>query len=460
MPDFMNKNKTAWITFFLSDELKARIAQAIGQDVPEDAHLTMAYLGPLELIHSVDELKYIFEEFVKYHNIVNGSISGIGQFLSKDGAETSEVLLFDGSDIEKFRYRLVEDLGIYGFPVGTTYGFIPHITISTNGKELTLTEPIKNVSLQTLSLVLGDDVFSTDLSGLRMGKAGARTNKKDKEDVQQGHDIFVKLGATCKADHSEKPKKNMPIITNDNILPKKLTDAITQAVKNGFNQPKKNILDLPVSNAFKAISKNDTELVVGNHIFLYGDENHRDLEGIASDVKNGDGSKGEFFTKSTEYASDFTEVVGRLPVDFEHGMKPGGANDPDRNDILGYVNWDTAKATPDGLWVERVLNRSNEYVRLLEPLIEAGLVGSSSEPVQEEIKKAANGEILKWPLIRDAITVTPMEPRMILGGNSLSVENEKLLKSYYKSIPVVNNTKTKLELLQLQVKNRKILSER
>lgn len=486
MPDFMdNEIPTACIMLFLSNELKARIGQAIGQEVPEDAHLTVAYLGPVDLLHSVDALKVMFEEFVSYHSIVNGSIGGVGQFLSEDGTDTSEVLLFNGSDIEKFRYHLINHLSDYGFSVNKTYGFIPHITISTNSKELTLTEPIKNVSLGTLSLVIGDNVFSADLPGLRMGKAGARTNRKDKKDVQQGHDIFVNLGAMCKADHLEKPKKNvtddfpirlestgslmvapqgesknnLPIsITNTNI--KEFADVIAKSIREVTEptiQLSQTILDLPVSNAFKTISKTSTELIVGNHIFLYGSAQQRDLEGIASNAVNKDGSRGEFFTKRTEYVSDFTEVVGRLPVDFEHGGKPGGKNDPGRNNILGYVNWETVKATPDGLWVERILDRGNEYVKLLEPLIEAGLIGSSSEPVQEGIRKAANGEILQWPLFRDAITITPMEPRMV-GQNSLSVESKALLKSFYKSVKP-DNAKIELELFQLNLKSRKISNE-
>ena len=59
------------------------------------------------------------------------------------------------------------------------------------------------------------------------------------------------------------------------------------------------------TNAFKAISKTDDELVVENYIVLFGG---RDLEGVGSKRVNPDGSKGEFFTKNTDFESDYTKT--------------------------------------------------------------------------------------------------------------------------------------------------------
>ena len=71
----------------------------------------------------------------------------------------------------------------------------------------------------------------------------------------------------------------------------------------------------PTSNALKAISATDEELIVGNYIVLFGG---RDLEGIASPHKNADGTLGQFFTAQTALESDYT-ATGTLHVDFEHG---------------------------------------------------------------------------------------------------------------------------------------------
>ena len=174
-------------------------------------------------------------------------------------------------------------------------------------------------------------------------------------------------------------------------------------------------------NALKAIRATDDELVVGNYIVLFGG---RDLEGVLSDKVNEDGSKGEFFTSATEFDSAYTST-GALYVDWAHGQDPDqfekdeSARAPGRDEVLGTVNWKTAKADNRGVWVERVLNRRNAYMQYLEALIDDGLVGNSSEAVSAEVEIKANGEISRWPLKRDALTVTPMEPRM-LTENSLA----------------------------------------
>jgi len=162
-----------------------------------------------------------------------------------------------------------------------------------------------------------------------------------------------------------------------------------------------------MTNELKAISKTDDELRVANYIVLFGG---RDLEGIANENKNTDGTTGEYFTKATALDSAYTET-GRLLVDWEHGHAPDG--EPQRDDVLGYVDWSTKTIDDKGVWVERVLNRRNAYMRYLEQLVEAGMVGNSSEAVPGKAAKGEDGEIKVWPLKRDTLTVTPMEPRMM-----------------------------------------------
>jgi len=169
---------------------------------------------------------------------------------------------------------------------------------------------------------------------------------------------------------------------------------------------------LEFTNAFKTIARTDDELRVANYIVLFGG---RDLEGIASRQVNKDGSRGERFTSTTDLKSAYTET-GRLLVDWEHGQDEADGDDvpaPGRDDVLGYVDWKTAKADEQGMWVERVLNRRNAYMQFLDTLFDAGLVGNSSEAVSREVVKADDGAILKWPLRRDAVTVSPMDWRMM-----------------------------------------------
>jgi hypothetical protein len=144
---------------------------------------------------------------------------------------------------------------------------------------------------------------------------------------------------------------------------------------------------------------------VGNYIVLFGG---RDLEGVASPNVNADGSAGEYFTKSTVLESDRTKA-GLLDVDWEHSQGELG------DAIIGVVDWKTARVDDLGVFVERVLDRKNRYIQLLEELgwFESGMLGTSSQADPEGVQKAADGQITRWPLVRDTITVQPMEPRML-----------------------------------------------
>ena len=163
------------------------------------------------------------------------------------------------------------------------------------------------------------------------------------------------------------------------------------------------------ANPLKAISRTDSELRAANYIVLFGG---RDLEGVASAQVNRDGSKGEYFTPDTDLESEYTKSA--VFVDWEHGQD----DEPDGGQVLGVVDWKTARKDERGVWVERILNRRSKYVKWMEELIDAGIIGSSTEAVPDEVQKADDGAILRWPLRRDTLTVTPMEPRM-LGANHI-----------------------------------------
>lgn len=153
-----------------------------------------------------------------------------------------------------------------------------------------------------------------------------------------------------------------------------------------------------MKNELKAISQTDNELRLGNYMVLFGG---KDLTG-------------EFFTKSTDFQSNYTDI-GTLYVDFEHGRDSEKMGNSSAN-VLGVVDWSTAKADERGIFVERVLNRRAQYVKYLGELIDAGIVGTSSQCVAGGSVKKSTGEIVIWPLMRDSLTLTPMEPRMIAGN--------------------------------------------
>jgi len=151
---------------------------------------------------------------------------------------------------------------------------------------------------------------------------------------------------------------------------------------------------------------NDRWLVVKNHIVLFGDKDKKDLVG-------------EWFDGETDLESDYTKAIGRLPVDFEHGLRIDGPASPGRDDVLGYTDWETAQKTDNGWLVRSMLDRRNKYVQTFEPLILERMIGTSSEAVVEGIEVEDDGHIRRWPLKRNSLTVEPAEPGM-LSGNALS----------------------------------------
>ena len=160
-----------------------------------------------------------------------------------------------------------------------------------------------------------------------------------------------------------------------------------------------------MDNALKTLSRTDAELRVANYIVLFGG---RDLEGVGSDNVNDDGSKGEYFTPDTDLSSPYTKA-GALYVDWEHQQGELG------DELLGVVDWKTARIDDKGVFVERVLSRRNQYVQWIEELgwFDDGVLGTSSHADPDGVEKATDGEIKRWPLFRDTLTVQPMEPRML-----------------------------------------------
>jgi hypothetical protein len=180
-------------------------------------------------------------------------------------------------------------------------------------------------------------------------------------------------------------------------------------------------------NPIKAISRTPDELRVANYIVLFGG---RDLTGARdksgrmtqydTGPRNKDGSQGEYFTKATRFDSDYTKA-DTLSIDFEHGYDPDEVG-ADSHAVMGRVDWKTAKVDDKGVFVERVLNRRQKYVQWLEGLIDDGLIGSSSVAIPGRVQKAANGEIQTWPLMRDSLTVSPMEPRMLTANHVAAIK--------------------------------------
>lgn len=158
-------------------------------------------------------------------------------------------------------------------------------------------------------------------------------------------------------------------------------------------------------NSLRVIREDDETITVGNYVLTYG---KADLEGHGSNRVNPDGTRGEYFTAETKWASPYTDS-GKIHVDWEHGEDVSTPELAGEHGILGYADMSTAKSDERGLFLERVLSRRNKYVEWLTSLIKDGKVGTSSQAIRGRTKRAEDGFIEQWPLFRDSLTVNPMQ---------------------------------------------------
>lgn len=116
---------------------------------------------------------------------------------------------------------------------------------------------------------------------------------------------------------------------------------------------------------------------------------------------------GDTFDKSTNFW--LGEMSGPRPVLYEHGLD-------DRIDLA--VLGKTVKMEVDdwGLWVEAEIERHREYVKEVEQLAEAGVLGWSSGSAGHMVRREVGGGkslIKSWPILEFSLTPTPAEPRTL-----------------------------------------------
>lgn len=349
------------VSFWLPQELADRVALDIPDaEKPEDLHITLAYVPDTSGIPDENIARAIDILFgMKGQTPLPGEINGYGRFnaaLDSDGKDAFFAVP-DVPGIDSLHSMVCSILCGAGVEPAKNHAFNPHITLA-------YLDPSDDTPLHRWP---GSIPITIDSISISLG---------DRRTI-------------------------VPFIT---------------ATEEGEGTPEEEMVDTMETemegNELKAIQMTTEELRVGNYIALFGG---RDLEGIVTKRRNPDGSTGEFFTKNTQFESSYTDL-GVLYVDWEHGYDEEG---PDPDDVLGYVDWKTARMDEKGLFVERVLNRRNRYVKFIEQLIVDGMIGTSSQAIPNRVKKGVNGEIKVWPLKRDTLTVQPMEPRMIT-QNSLS----------------------------------------
>jgi hypothetical protein len=114
---------------------------------------------------------------------------------------------------------------------------------------------------------------------------------------------------------------------------------------------------------------------------------------------------GEHFTSKSYLGANDGDGVDVL---FHHGI-------PVSRDLKAFAdhifsNPVKTKRTDVGIWAETVLSQADEYEAEVLKLVKAGKLGWSSGSTMRVVRKSADGEILRWPIIEASLTHKPAEP--------------------------------------------------
>jgi HK97 family phage major capsid protein len=146
-------------------------------------------------------------------------------------------------------------------------------------------------------------------------------------------------------------------------------------------------LRLPAVEPVKMLKETDDAIIIRGRGVVFGDY---DLYG-------------ETFTKDTDF---MRHLVPEPLVMYGHG-------------IDGTPDWPIGKVTKMetddyGLWVTAQLDKSEQYTRYIQELIEKGVLGWSSGSVAHLVRYADDQRTIKqWPIVEFSLTPRPAEPRTL-----------------------------------------------
>ena len=154
----------------------------------------------------------------------------------------------------------------------------------------------------------------------------------------------------------------------------------------GFELPDPTIL------AVKSIGA-DT---VRGYTFLWGNAKQTDVER-------------EYFTRDTDFWDTQLGNAPR-PLTWDHAQDEQFKASP----VIGTIEkWGDDDL---GRWYEAKLDRAHKYRQMVDGLIKAGVLGTSSDSAPQYVVRQKTGKatwLKTWPWFASALTDVPAEPRMI-----------------------------------------------
>lgn len=137
-----------------------------------------------------------------------------------------------------------------------------------------------------------------------------------------------------------------------------------------------------------AVKSLDERGRVGGYLVVWGNRQQPDLHG-------------EYFTPQTDFALDWFPV---RPVLYHHGL-----NNALKSALVGTL--DRLRVDELGIWAEAQLHLEQPHVAAVLRMIDEGALAWSSGSLPHLVERAADGRILRWPLIEGSLTPNPAEPR-------------------------------------------------
>jgi hypothetical protein len=151
---------------------------------------------------------------------------------------------------------------------------------------------------------------------------------------------------------------------------------------------------------------NDTVIYFGGAVKALDDNGKVGGQLVRISTKDDQDLTGEHFTAKTYLGKDDGDGVDVL---FHHGMpiKKGF------EDFASHIFKNAVKTSRNdiGVWAETVLDLADKYESKVFELVKAGKLGWSSGSTARVVRKSADGEILRWPIVEASLTPAPAEPR-------------------------------------------------
>lgn len=180
-------------------------------------------------------------------------------------------------------------------------------------------------------------------------------------------------------------------------------DAVDQIVAIAMSEQDESKSKSVSSMGIKSLGENR----FGAYGVLWGDESKKDLAE-------------EYFDENTEDLLAIFDAMKKIPYCIEH------AGD-DRVKKIVAAEVDVMEKDSKGVWWEAKVIDHEAYVEYVKPLIDRGVLYSSSGTLPAARRVNKSGRITRWPIVEMTGTTTPCEWRML----ETPIE---LIEEHYKSI--------------------------